>query len=281
MKIRIRHTLKFQYDRLVFLEPLTVRLRPRSDHAQRLLAFKVHVEPEPIHWADVLDPVGSVVRVNVFEGMHRELTVYTRATVETSLRNPFQYLINEAGAAQLPATYMEPERAVLRPYIDGPDSPAEVSGLANELQRESGADTATFLRLAVMRVSRVCQQINRNEGPPWPPGLTLRRGEGACRDLTIVFIALCRTVGLAARFVSGYQVTPNASTQPELHAWAEVYLPGGGWRGYDPSAGLATADRHVPVASAPDSAGAEPTAGTYRGNSAASRLSFRLRVEHE
>ena len=279
MRVRIRHTLRFRYDRPVFLEPLTVRLRPRSDHAQRLLAFRLRIEPEPTDWADVLDPAGSVVRVNSFGGVHRDLTIHTRATVRTCMENPFRYLLTDARAASLPASYAEPERAMLTPYLDGLVPPLEVAQLAEELRREAGADTADFLRLAVMRVSRQCRQINRAEGEPWPPEMTLQRGEGACRDVAIVFIALCRTVGLAARFVSGYQVVSDASTQPELHAWAEVYLPGGGWRGYDPSAGLATADRHVAIASAPDSAGAEPTVGTFRGSGVASRFRFRLRVE--
>lgn len=279
MRFLIRHVLQYHYDRPVFLEPLTVRLRPRTDHAQRLARFTLHIKPEPTDRTDVLDAAGNVVRTGSFSGVHETLTIRSRAVVFTHLENPFAYLVTDPQALRLPVTYTEPERTVLQPYLAPTDPSVEVGHLSGELLRESGADTTEYLRLAVMRVSQRCRQIARAEGDPWSPEMTLRQGEGACRDVAILFIALCRAVGLAARFVSGYQVVAEGSAQPEMHAWTEVYLPGGGWRGYDPSAGLATADRHVPVASAPGFEGAEPTRGTYRGTGVRSEFGFRLRVE--
>ena len=108
----------------------------------------------------------------------------------------------------------------------------------------------------------------REEGTPRDPDATLSLQSGACRDLAVLFVECCRSVGLAARFVSGYAHIDD-STDHEFHAWAEVYLPGGGWRGYDPTLGLAVADRHVVVAAAAHPSDAAGISGTFRGSAVA------------
>lgn len=124
------------------------------------------------------------------------------------------------------------------------------------------------------------QQVVRLTGEPLPPGKTLRRKEGACRDLAVLFIDLCRSLGIAARFVSGYKYDPGAKDSFELHAWAEVFLPGAGWRGYDPSLGLAVADTHVALASGPGAAEAAAVTGTYRGSEVLSNLTYKVNIEN-
>ena len=102
---------------------------------------------------------------------------------------------------------------------------------------------------------------------------------GACRDLTVLFMECCRSLGLAARFVSGYQEGDKGTDRRYMHAWAEVYLPGGGWRGFDPTHGIAVTDRHVAVASGPTPATAAPISGTFRGTGAIARMEAALRIE--
>jgi transglutaminase-like putative cysteine protease len=120
----------------------------------------------------------------------------------------------------------------------------------------------------------------RGEGPAHPPEVTLRERQGTCRDLAVLFCAACRLVGIAARFVSGYE--REAATQPQayMHAWAEAYLPGGGWRGYDPTQGLAVSKSHVAVAAAADPSLAAPITGTYRG-AAPARMEFGIALAVE
>ena len=109
-------------------------------------------------------------------------------------------------------------------------------------------------------------------------GNGLAAGRGACRDLAVLFVACCRAVGLAARFASGYAHSETA--QPtELHAWGEVFLRGGGWRGYDPGLGLAVADRHVTVAAAADPRDAAPVTGTFRGDGVTASLAAEIELE--
>jgi len=109
--------------------------------------------------------------------------------------------------------------------------------------------------------------------------IALRRKEGACRDLAVLFMDICRSLGLAARFVSGYKYSPDTPDQHELHAWAEVYLPGAGWRGYDPSWGLAVADHHVALAAGPAPQDAMPVTGTFRGTDVLSSLDYSVEIE--
>src|SRR5262249_17936328 len=103
--------------------------------------------------------------------------------------------------------------------------------------------------------------------------------QGACRDLAVLFIDACRCLGIAARFVSGYQEGYGSTAKQDLHAWAEVYLPGAGWRGYDPTHGLAVADRHGAVAAAPDPLNAAPVTATYRGDNVTSEMNTQVSVE--
>ncbi len=123
------------------------------------------------------------------------------------------------------------------------------------------------------------QKLVREEGLPKRPSETLASQEGACRDLTVLYLDLCRWQGLAARFVSGYWRGGKASERRYLHAWAEVYLPGAGWRGFDPSSGLAVGDDHIAVAASPDPDGAAPVFGTYGGGDIQAALEWHLRVD--
>ncbi len=113
------------------------------------------------------------------------------------------------------------------------------------------SESPHILQTLVQRLYKECSYTMREEGMPWEAGVTWRRKQGSCRDLTVLFMEVCRAMGLAARFVSGYEVGDEETSQWELHAWAEVYLPGAGWRGYDPTHGLAVGDRHIALAANP------------------------------
>jgi transglutaminase-like putative cysteine protease len=108
--------------------------------------------------------------------------------------------------------------------------------------------------------------------------VTLREHDGTCRDLTVLFCAACRSAGIAARFVSGYECEAATQDSADMHAWAEVYLPGGGWRGYDPSQGLAVSTSHVAVAAAANPAMAASVSGIYRG-AVRSRMQFAIAMQ--
>jgi transglutaminase-like putative cysteine protease len=124
--------------------------------------------------------------------------------------------------------------------------------------------------LLAQQLHAMLGRVERPEGEPLAPEETLRRGEASCRDQTLLFMETCRSLGYAARFVSGYYYAGPESDDHELHAWAELYLPGGGWRGFDPTSGLAAGEAHIAIAAAIQPRMAAPVSGSIRGRGSSS-----------
>lgn len=278
MRIELEHRTAFRYDRLVFLEPLDIRLRPRSDATQRLVIFELAIDPSPAGLSENEDLYGNEVARAWFEGTHERLTITTRATVETLRLDPFDALLDPE-ARKLPFRAHEHERLGLAPFLVREANEADVAELAASVAREVDQETFPFLAALTRRLHDGWRAIERPEGEPWPPAKTFAQRVGACRDLAVLYIDACRALGLAARFVSGYFAAEVRERRHTLHAWSEVYLPGAGWRGFDPTEGMAVTDRHVAVAAGPSPTSAAPTAGTFRGTGATSVLETVIRLE--
>ncbi|MCC5821847.1 MAG: transglutaminase family protein [Phycisphaerales bacterium] len=279
MFIRIRHTLRYDYDRPVFFEPTTVRLTPRQDTTQRLIDHRIDVTPTPDGQTWTIEQDGTSARVAWFSGKHSALQIDTDTVVQTLRENPFDALITHAPASQLPALYPPDTATALAPHLTPPTDPGLLDW-AIDISEKSQHQTLPFLTNLTDWIYANCRMIMRQDGDPYTAAQTLAERSGACRDVAILFIAACRARGLAARFVSGYSIhSPPETTEQELHAWAEVYLPGAGWRGYDPSLGLATADGHVPIATAPNYPLAAPTTGSYRGTGASATMRYDITIE--
>ncbi|MEN9221299.1 MAG: transglutaminase family protein [Thermostichus sp. BF3_bins_97] len=292
MQIQIRHLLEYRYSSPARLEPHTLRLRPRCDGIQTLLAFDLQVDPLPVGSSVLVDLEGNATRLVWFGDPTEHLRIETQATVLTLRQNPFDYLLLD-WATHLPIDYPSALAAQLQPYL-GSQTDATVQTLAWEVWDHVHGDSSAFLQHLNQRIYSECRYILREKGDPWPAGLTWHRKTGSCRDLTLLFMEVCRTVGLAARFVSGYQVGPELGLQvgdaewseaeePEtdpahhhLHAWAEVYLPGAGWRGFDPTQGLAVADQHIALAASPYPRGATPISGHWLGRGIHSSMHYSI-----
>ncbi len=277
MRITIRHRTSYAFDAPVFLEPHVVRLRPRADASLRIIEFTLEIDPEPVVRADNLDPEGNVITHAWFEGRWPRLTLSTRAVVDTLLTDPFRFLVSEADRP-LPYAYAPDLSERLALYRRPPDTahPA-VRELALAAAEDSERDPARFPLALARRIRAGFVRETRPQGPPLSPAATIAAGRGACRDLAVLFVACCRAVGLAARFASGYAHSEKADST-ELHAWGEVFLRGGGWRGYDPTQGLAVADRHVTVAAAAAPRDAAPVTGTFRGDGVTASLAAEIEL---
>ena len=278
MRITIRHRTSYAFDAPVWLEPHVVRLRPRADGALRLVEFALAIDPEPAVRADNLDPEGNVVTRAWFEGRWPRLTLRTRAVVDTLRADPFRFLVTEP-ERRLPCDYAPGLRERLALYRRPPDA---AHPAVRELARAADADAehhpARFPLALARRIHGRFTLQTRREGPPHPPEATLAAERGACRDLAVLFVAGCRAVGLAARFASGY-AHADEQDEADLHAWGEVFLPGGGWRGYDPGLGLAVADRHVTVAAAAAPRDAAPVTGSFRGDGVTATLVAKIDLQ--
>ena len=246
MLYHICHTTTYNYSQAVFLRPHIVRLRPRCDSWQTLHSFSLKVEPEPVQISEFTDLDGNAIAKLWFKVATEHLKIQVTSTVETHRDNPFDYLL-EPEAMKLPIDYLNSLLVQIQPYRQsyGLVVDPAIAQFAQDIYQEVNGKTDVFLSILNQRLYETCEIIIRETGDPLPPGVTLRKKQGSCRDLAVLFMEICRCVGLAARFVSGYQEGDPDQEHYHLHAWVEVYLPGGGWRGYDPIQGLVVADRHV------------------------------------
>lgn len=282
MRISITHNTTYKYNEDVFLDPHTIRLRPKCDASQTLISFEIEIDPGPDGMTSIVDVAGNDSICAWFSGRHGHLNITTKSVVDTLRVNPYDFIVTEPGVTKIPAFYPKYYLPALRSFMARNTEPeGQIDKFAFTVFEESGPDTLAFLAALNTRIYGGFEQVIRHEGPPYPAEVTLGFGRGACRDLTMLFIEACRSVGLAARFVSGYREAELMSGERQLHAWAEVYLPGGGWRGYDPSSGLAVADSHVAVAAGVIPEEAAPVTGSYRGSGARSIIDFDIDIKIE
>lgn len=275
MRFLLQHRTTYAFDAPVQLEMHTIRLCPRADAATRVVDFEMEIDPRPVVRADNLDSEGNHVAMTWFRGETRRLEISTRSIVDTLVTDPFRFLITNPDRT-LPYVYPAAIGRRLHHYRRASDAAhPSVHAIASAAARASERAQADFPVTLARQIHRDFVTETRPEGPPRPAAETAAGRRGACRDLAVLFVECCRAMGLAARFVSGY-IYPHAAPPTELHAWGEVYLCGGGWRGYDPSEGLAVTDRHVALAAAADPADASPVAATYRGSDVTSRLATEL-----
>lgn len=279
MIFKISHITRYKYNKQVFLEPHVIRLRPRNDCAQRLHKFAIKVEPPQVGKSDCVDIEGNDTMSLWFEGLHSELKISSTSVVETLRKNPFDFIVQYDEALNLPIPYSDSYSSYLIPYQRRENINPEVDKFAVQIAREANNQTLAFLRTLSLYISNNFEHTYREIGRPYPPEVTLAQKKGACRDMVVLFIDACRALGIAARFVSGYRDGETTDTERHLHAWAEVYIPGGGWRGFDPSFGLAVSNAHVALASAITPESASPISGTYRGSQASSRLDFEINIQ--
>jgi transglutaminase-like putative cysteine protease len=268
----------YRYDAPVFLEPHMLRLRPRVDGSQRLTAYSLKIEPAPDGITELLDQDGNTAALTWFAGPVEELRIYSAFEVETLRENPFDYILPSSELFSLPLNYGEPLRSALYASTQFSGS-GEVRQFAQSVAEANGGRTLDFLSGLTRALFERTRHIVRDEGAPLAPEVTLRDATGSCRDLAVLFAAACRCMGIPARFVSGYETGGTEFLgHAHMHAWAEVYLEGGGWRGYDPSRGLAVAAGHVAVAAAADPVLAAPVTGTFRGQANAA-MQFQISVQ--
>ena len=262
MYFEIQHQTRYGFSVPVQLGRYTLRLRPISDANQHVHRFEMSVTPEPAGATDLSDLDGNYATAVWFEGTAEELAIETASLVETRRSNPFDYVWQ--GATTLPVRYSAAFADALGPFRASM-VPAPPGTLGGEVAEASGNDARAFPgSLAAVLHERI-SPVHGSGGEPRDAAETLEAGEGSSRDLAVLFMAVARSQGFAARFVSGYYAAEAENEAPELHAWAELYVPGGGWRGFDPTTGDAVADRHVAVAAGGLAEPAAPVSGTYTG----------------
>jgi len=270
--VALHHVTHYHYDRLINLGPQVLRLRPAPHCRTRILSYSLRVKPDKhfINWQQ--DPQANYLARLIFAESTNEFRIEVDLVAEMAVINPFDFFL-EPRAEQYPFEYESWQRDELAPYLRRqPLTPLferYLDGIPREPRR-----CQDFLVNLNAQLSRDVKYLIRLEPGVQTPEETLAKGSGSCRDSGWLLVQLLRHLGLAARFVSGYLIQLTADvksldgpTGPErdftdLHAWAEVYLPGAGWIGLDPTSGLFAGEGHLPLACTPEPGSASPVTGT-------------------
>jgi uncharacterized protein (DUF2126 family)/transglutaminase-like putative cysteine protease len=271
MHVALNHRTSYRYDRLVALTPQLVRLRPAPHCRTRVLSYSLKVEPAQhfINWQQ--DPHANWQARLVFPERTDHLAVEVDLVAEMAVLNPFDFFV-EPAAESWPFDYAPEIARDLAPYLETLPVGPRLRAYLAAIQRER-ENTVNFLVGLNQRLCQDIQYLIRMEPGIQTPEATLERRAGSCRDSSWLLVQILRNLGLAARFCSGYliQLKPDVKALDgpsgaeedftDLHAWAEVYIPGAGWIGFDPTSGLLAGEGHLPLAATPDPQNAAPITG--------------------
>ena len=277
LRFALTHRSTYRYARAVGFGPQLIRLRPAPQCRTPILSYTLSIEPAThwLHWQQ--DPLGNfMARVLVTQPV-TAFSVTVDLTAEISTVNPFDFFV-EPEAATWPFT-PEPWLAEqLLPYRRLDPLGPLLDAFLQEIPR-TPRGTVEFLVNLTARVHQRVAYVQRPEPGVWDTEKLLREGCGSCRDSSWLLVQMLRRLGFGARFVSGYliEAVMLGRDDAELHAWAEVYLPGAGWIGLDPTSGLLAGAGHIPLAAAPDPASAAPISGTVEAVETETRFEMALR----
>lgn len=288
IRISIRHTTEYRYRRPVQLTPHLVRLRPAPHTRTPVHHFSLNVRPGKhfVNWQQ--DAFGNFVARYVFPEPTRLFEVDVGIVADLVTINPFDFFLEDY-AGSWPFEYPPQLARELAPYFEAVDSGPLLDEWVASVDRTK-TPTVDFLVDLNQRLERDIGYVIRMEPGVQTPDETLACAIGSCRDSGWLLVQILRRLGLAARFVSGYlvQLKPDvesldgpsgaAADFTDLHAWAEVFVPGAGWIGLDPTSGLFAGEGHIPLACTPDPVSAAPVTGAYLGDAVESTFQYRNEV---
>ena len=267
MRVRLIHRFDYRYSKPVQLGPHRFCLRPRPHGFQRLIDYRLEISPDPSQLHELMAAGGDTITRARFLGDTDRLCVLASSEVETFTPPLLEACLDEE-MAQLPVPIgrLNPDLlSNLQGWLPNGQHDAAAVDLAQEALMGSDGRSLNFLQQLIEVIQDRVKYTQRHVGPAWPAGRTLKERVGSCRDLAMLMIECCRSLGLPARFVSGYHLVEPKPERYDLHAWAEVYLQGAGWRGFDPSGKGAVDDRYIPVATSSRSDLTAAVSGTFSG----------------
>ena len=287
MHFKVLHRIEYNYNKPVFLEPQQIKLYPRCDNQQNVTYFNYSISPEPFCLSKHTDTEGNSTFEIWFHDLTDKLEIIVEMEVKTFRNNPFDYL-PDTEITTLPINYNYlKEYNLLKPYTITDKKIVEedfqqLKTYSDFIAIKANYNTADFLLALTKNLFNTISYEERPSGNPYPAIYTLTEKKGSCRDIAVLFNELCRIQGIASRFVSGYHLLKDNNriniNSNNLHAWSEIYIPGGGWRGYDPTQGYVTDDRYLTIAASFLPELATPILGTFRKTDATSTFNYKVTI---
>jgi len=266
-RYKIVHRTYYNFSAPVWLNPHALRLRPKEGHELRIESSTLDIEPAAtLRWhRDVED---NSVAIATFDSHTKQLAIESEVIIQQYNETPLDFVVADH-ATHYPFTYKPEDRDVLSPYLNVVEH-AGSEVLADWVQQlwHSGQRVQTFALLQHLseHIRQTLAYQLREEPGVQTPADTLSRGSGSCRDYAYLFMEGARHLGLAARFVSGYlHAAPSETNYGATHAWAEVFLPGAGWTGFDPTIAVVVGTDHIAVAVAKLPESVPPVSGSFLG----------------
>lgn len=278
MNFKITHETKYSFSDEVFLEPHYLRFRPKQTAFIDVTGFSISLKSEPEGHRVIEDEEHNVIDFCWFEKLTDSFIIRVESSLQTQEYNPFNFIIHPDSFNTMPFSYSEHQSQILYASLQKSLLPQELTDYANAILEKSQFNTVSFITNLTIQIHNDFSVEYREDGPPLSPADTFGIKKGSCRDLSWMQINMLRNLGVAARFVSGYFYFDMEEPSYELHAWIEVFIPGTGWLGFDPSHGILTGNTHFPVASSAISENTMPVSGGIRG-SATSKLSTVLTID--
>ena len=286
IKVALRHISQYNYDRLVQLGPQIIRLRPAVHCRTPILSYSLNLQPKKhfLNWMQ--DPFGNFMARAVFPESTKFLHVEVDLIAEIHAFNPFDFFLEDE-ARQFPFTYSAELHQQLLPYFEQSEHSPLLQQFTESIPH-SDRSTIDYLVAINQRLNQELGYLIRMEPGVQSCEETLRKRSGSCRDMAWLLCQILRHLGLATRFTSGYLIQLVADEVPvfgpkgpdhdfaDLHAWTEVYLPGAGWVGFDPTSGLITGEGHIPLCATPSPSSAAPITGKLEA--CQSSLEFSMQV---
>ncbi|MBI3821494.1 MAG: transglutaminase family protein [Planctomycetes bacterium] len=273
IQVALHHRTEYHYDRAVTLLPQVIRLRPAPHCRTPILSYSLKVQPGKQFFNWQQDPYSNYLARLVFPDPTRDLVVEVDLVAEMVAINPFDFFIEEY-ATTYPFRYQDAIAVELHPYLEIKEAGPKLTALVGEMRRDK-MQMNDFLVEVNHRLHKEIRYIIRMEPGVQTCEESLTKRRGSCRDSAWLLVQLLRHLGLAARFVSGYLIQLTADVAAldgpsgpdrdftDLHAWAEVFLPGAGWIGLDPTSGLLAGEGHIPLACTADPQTAAPISGSF------------------
>ena len=286
IRIALDHTTIYSYNKPVTLHPHVIRLRPAPHCRTQILSYSLNIEPKDhfLNWQQ--DPFGNYLARLVFNEPVKEFSVKVDLLAQMTVINPFDFFVEES-VEEFPFTYSQASREELAPYLANSKPSSILQAWLEKNRPPKGRSIDALIAINQAVHNDVGYELRMEPGVQ-SSEQTLTQATGSCRDSGWLLVEILRHFGMAARFVSGYlvQLAPDVKALDgpsgtstdftDLHAWAEVYLPGAGWVGMDPTSGLFAGEGHIPLACTPQPTSAAPISGS--ASAAADDFYFHNRI---